>query len=373
MGMAAALGATQRGFDVTVLEKGEVGESLRTWGPTRFFSPLEMNIPRSFHAVLDGSLPPADSLLTGSEMAERVLKPLAFSDPLRGKILTKHPVIAVGRRGLTKQEFAGHPMRAERPFRVLADSPRGEKTFEAEIVLDATGAFMIPAAMGAGGLPATGERAFDRHILRSLGALDRERESLKGKRILLSGHGHSAANALIVLETLARQNPGTRIVWAFRSIHRRPCTEVCGDPLPERQAIVSRTNELAENPPAFLSVRRGVMVESLQAEGASIAVRYTSGSSDAVDRIVAMTGYRPDNSFLSELNVELSPVTEGTARLHRAIACVTDCLSVPKVELGDLQSGEPGFYLIGSKSYGRSRTFLLRNGLAHLETILDSL
>ena len=38
-----------------------------------------------------------------------------------------------------------------------------------------------------------------------------------------------------------------------------------------------------------------------------------------------------------------------------------------------LASGEPGFYFVGSRSYGSAPSFLLRNGLAQLETILDSL
>jgi hypothetical protein len=71
--------------------------------------------------------------------------------------------------------------------------------------------------------------------------------------------------------------------------------------------------------------------------------------------------------------VETSPVTEGGARLYRAISCITDCLSVPAVKPEDLQSGEPGFFFIGSRSYGRSNGFLLRTGLMQLETILESL
>jgi hypothetical protein len=52
---------------------------------------------------------------------------------------------------------------------------------------------------------------------------------------------------------------------------------------------------------------------------------------------------------------------------------VTDCLSVPRVRAEDLASGEPRFHLVGSKSYGRARTFLLQTGFAQLETILDDL
>lgn len=373
MGMAAGLGAAQRGFDVTVLERGEIGDALLRWGPTRFFSPLKMNIPTSFQPILDGSLPPLDALLTGAEMADRVLRPLAEREPLRGRVLTRHGVMAIGRRGLTKQDFAGHPMRAERPFRILASSPQGEQVFEADILLDATGGFMIPAPMGPGGLPARGEAAIEDRIIRDLGTMDLQRLNFVGKRILLAGHGHSAANALLVLGELAAANASTRITWAVRTPNRRPCTEVCDDALPERRSIVTRVNDLAENPPEFLTVERNAMIESLRKRGGAVDVTLTTGNSGTFDHIIALTGYRPDLSFLSELNLDLSPATEGTGNLYRAIANVTDCLSSPRVSLKDLQTGEPNFFMIGSKSYGRARTFLLRNGLVQLDTILNSL
>jgi hypothetical protein len=71
--------------------------------------------------------------------------------------------------------------------------------------------------------------------------------------------------------------------------------------------------------------------------------------------------------------VETSPVTEGGARLYRAISNITDCLAVPAVKPGDLQSGEPRFFFVGSRSYGRSNGFLLQTGLAQLEVVLDAL
>jgi hypothetical protein len=39
----------------------------------------------------------------------------------------------------------------------------------------------------------------------------------------------------------------------------------------------------------------------------------------------------------------------------------------------DLQSGEPGFHLIGAKSYGRLPTFLIETGIGHATTIVESL
>ena len=91
------------------------------------------------------------------------------------------------------------------------------------------------------------------------------------------------------------------------------------------------------------------------------------------DHVAVFTGCRPDHGMLSELALEISPVTEGSARLARALAGVTDCLSVPCVRSDDLASGEPGFHLVGARSYGRSRNFLLRSGLEQVESILESL
>lgn len=370
MGIAAAIGAADRGADVTVLERGEVGASLLTWGPTRFFSPLHMNLSARMRSLLGDAMPDADALLTGAEYVEGVLLPLVNREPLRGRVYTGHAVVAVGRRGLTRTDYAGHPLRSERPFRILCEN---DATFEGDVVLDASGGLVLPRPMGVGGLPPRGESRLSRTPIRTLGELAARTDELRGKRVLLIGDGHSAANAIGVLATLANDAPSTRIVWATRAANRRPCEEVPNDPLPERKSIVDFANAMAEAPPAFLQVERRAMIESLVQVNGHVDVALTGGRTLQTDAIAAFTGYRPDGSFLSELTVETSPVTEGGGRLYRAISCVTDCLSVPAVKPEDLQSGEPGFYFVGSRSYGRSNGFLLRTGLAQLETILERL
>jgi len=209
--------------------------------------------------------------------------------------------------------------------------------------------------------------------IRALSVLDGARENLRGKRILLIGDGHSAANAILTLAQLANEHPSTRLIWAVRRPNRRPCEEVAGDPLPERAAVVAAANALAERPPAFLSVERRAMVEAFHHRDDGIEVTLTGGRTVVADHVAAFTGFRPNGGILRELTVETSPVTEGSARLYLAIANVTDCLSVPSVTAEDLSSGEPDFYFIGSRSYGSAPSFLLRTGLLQLETILDSL
>ena len=354
---------------MTVLEREDVGHALTRWGATRFFSPLGMNVPGGFRELLGGRFPPDDVLLTGPEMVERVLKPVAESPLLADRIRARHRVLAIGRAGMTRGDYAGHPLRAERPFHLFVETPDGERRFEADVVLDASGVSGQPTFLGSGGIPAPGERALADRLVRDLGTLEDRLDSLGGRRTLLVGHGHSAATAILRLAPLAARG----VTWAVRSANRRPVLEVVADPLPERQRIASAANDLAAEPPPFLTVLRKAAVERLEAHGRSIRVRFSSGIEDDFDAVVALTGFRPDLSFVSELALEISPATEGSARLSRALASVTDCLSVPAASPDDLASGEAGFHLIGAKSYGRSRTFLLRTGLAHLEAILPTI
>lgn len=370
MGIAAAIGAADRGHDVTVLERGAIGTSLRTWGATRFFSPLHMNVSPRMRELLGDDMPDPDALLTGAEYANRVLVPLSERAPLADRVKPGHNVIAIGRRGLTRTDYAGHPLRAERPFRVVCEN---EETFEAEVVLDASGGLTVPRPIGPGGLPARGESRLARRPIRTLGDLAANRVQMRGRRVLVVGDGHSAANAIGVLEELASEDPATRVTWAVRSPNRRPCEEVANDPLPERRAVVERANALAVAPPPFLTVERRAMIDSVVQTNGHATVTLTANRIVETDFIAAFTGYRPDGAFLSELAVEISPVSEGGARLYRAISNITDCLSVPRVKPEDLASGEPGFWFVGSRAYGRSRTFLLQNGFAQLEVLLASL
>jgi thioredoxin reductase len=370
IGLETALGAVERGWDVTVLEQERVGASLRRWGRVRLFSPFAMNVSPRAKAALGAACPPGDALLTAPEMVERVLEPLARAPALAGRVRTGYRVVAVGRARTLRRDFPGHPMRAERPFRLLVETSDGEQVLEADAVLDASGVYGRPAALGAGGIPAPGERALDGHLIRHLGALESALPRLAGRDVLLVGHGHSAANAIALL---AADEPRPRVTWAVRSANRRPCVEVADDPLPERQRVSAAANDLAAEPPSFLKVERRAAVESVRLEDGRLAVALGGGRGGVFDAVVGLTGYRPDLSFLEELALEVSPSTEGAARLARALGNVTDCLSTPAVAARDLESGEPGFHMVGAKSYGRLPSFLLRTGLQQLETVLDGL
>jgi hypothetical protein len=209
--------------------------------------------------------------------------------------------------------------------------------------------------------------------VRSLGELLDRRGELAGRRVLLVGCGHSAANALHVLAGIAAEAPDTRVVWTARAPNLRPIVEFASDSLAERRRIATGANELAARPPAWLRVERRANVLALEPAGNALRVTVSGGRTADVDRVVAMTGARPDHAMTSELALDLSPTTEGSGGIARRLANVTDCLAVPQLGPDDLASGEPRFHLIGAKSYGRARTFLLQTGYAQLATILDGL
>ena len=366
-GIAAGWLAARRGLDVTVVERGEPGASLRRWVPVRFFSPLRMNMPGGLLSEL-GLEALLDECLTAEEMREMVLEPATRLAPLAGKVRTRTAVRAVGRRAMTRSDYPAHPLRGERGFLLVVDSPSGEELLEADVVFDATGGYARPCHFGPGGLPAIGERALGARVIRDHATLAARLDSLAGRRVLLVGHGHSAANALLMLA-----DSGARVRWSVRTNHERPCVAVANDPLPERSRVVHTANDyaLSSASRAWLTVRRRSVVERVEDHGEAIRVVFLGGEDLEVDEIVSFTGYAPDGSHARELPLEISAVTEGTQRLWRATANVTDCLAVPRVSASDLETGEPDYWLVGGRSYGRARTFLLQTGLRDIETILQ--
>jgi hypothetical protein len=50
-----------------------------------------------------------------------------------------------------------------------------------------------------------------------------------------------------------------------------------------------------------------------------------------------------------------------------------DCLAQPAASADVLANPEPGFYILGAKSYGRNSNFLIRTGHRQIATVLAAL
>ena len=376
IGLEAALAAACRGDDFTVYEAAPaVGGHVRRWGHVRTFTPWAMNVsPRMRTALPDA--PAGDALPTGAELADQLLEPVAALAQLAGRIRLSTRVLGVGREGLLKHEAIGDPRRAARPFRLLIARPDGSEAIaHADVVIDATGTYSNPNRLGDGGIDAVNERAFEDRIERYLPAPDRARE-WAGKTILLTGSGHSAQTAARQLAELARDAPRTRVVWAVRK-SEPDWGAVHDDPLPERAALNAAAAELAGGASGAVTLRAGCVTEALHGHGDRIVVTLRNGEPEAieVDRVLALNGGVGDHALYRQLQVHECYATSGPMKLAAALLGEAggDCLAVSSHGPDALRNPEPGFFILGAKSYGRNSQFLLQAGWQQVDDVFESL
>ena len=89
------------------------------------------------------------------------------------------------------------------------------------------------------------------------------------------------------------------------------------------------------------------------------------------DRIIANVGYKPDRSLYEELQVHECYASQGPMKLAAALLGETsaDCLSQTSHGAETLRNPEPGFFILGSKSYGRDSRFLLKTGIEQIQDL----
>ena len=394
IGIEAALEAKRRGFDVTVYEADRVGGHLLRFGHVALFTPFRMNSTEAGREALraaGAAIPGDDDLLTAAELVEQYLLPLAGLPELRGSVHEGTRVTHVGREGFAKPRGiagTGDRSREGTPFLIRVETADRTTRFErADIVLDATGVYATPNATGPGGLPAVGEDRLDDRIDRWIPAMrgdgkDRYRE----KTTLLIGDGHSAATVLAELGALEREERrgrGIEVHWAHRERGGGPVfAEIDGDPLPARRDLAASANAVVRSA-TWLTRHPGAIVDSYDDTWAGrvrVRLRYPSGEERRieVDRVLALVGYRPDTAITRELQVHLCYASEGPMSLAAAVLGASqktpgqagDCLVQVSHGPESLKTPEPGFFILGAKSYGRNPAFLLTIG--HRQ-ILDAL
>jgi thioredoxin reductase len=376
IGLAAAAHLVARGETPLVLEAGpSVGSSVLAWAHVRIFSPWRYNVDAAARALLDQAgwaPPPDDALPTGRELVERYLEPLAKLPQIATGLRLNTRVVSIARLGLDKMKTPG---REQAPFVLRMQSPAGdEEEILARAVIDASGTYSSPNPLGGNGLPAIGEQAnADRIVYGIPDVLGRDRARYAGRRVMVVGSGHSAFNALLDLGQLAEQAPKTRITWVIR---RADLRQLFGgedrDMLPARGTLGTMVRALAED--GRLTLVPGFAITRLTATFDGIVVSSQTRDLPAVDEIVGATGFRPDLSLLSELRVELDPTVEAPIALAPLIdPNVHSCGSVPPHGEAELRQPEPGFYVVGMKSYGRAPTFLMLTGYEQVRSVVAAI
>lgn len=376
VGLAAAAQLVQRGEVPLVLEAGPaVGASVLEWGHVQLFSPWNYVIDTAAEQLLADSgwqAPAPEGYPTGRELVEQYLAPLAALPAIAPHLRLGHRVQAIARHGFDKMKTVG---REQAPFVIEVATADGRlEHILARAVIDASGTYTQPNPLGANGRPALGEQALAGRIFYGIpDVLGPQRSRYAGKRVLVAGSGHSAFNALLELAVLAEQEPGTAITWVIR---RGNTHQLYGggtdDQLAERGRLGQRMQTLVEN--GRVRIVTGFKIESLAVTPDGIVARSGAESLAAVDEIIATTGFRPDLSMLHELRLALDPAVEAPSALAPLIdPNVHSCGSVPPHGVDELSHPEPGFYIVGMKSYGRAPTFLMLTGYEQVRSVVAAL
>lgn len=379
VGLAAAAQIVSRGLTPVVFERGAaVGASLRQWSHVRVFSPWQYNIDAAARSLLEASgwaAPEEADLPTGGEIVDQYLEPLAGLPQVAPHLHLNATVTSITRRGLDKVSNAG---RDKAPFEIRwTDAEGNEQSTLARAVIDASGTWTQPNPMGVDGLPVLGERATREHIAYGIpDVLGSARETYASKTVLVVGSGHSAINAALALLALQEQEAETKVLWALR---RNRIEKLLGgglnDQLPERGALGLAAKHAIDA--GRLQILAPFAATRLAVAEAGVAVMGTLGQTPMtliVDRIIVATGFRPDLGILSELRTAIDPATEAPPALSPLIdPNFHSCGTVRPHGVDELTHPEPGFYIVGSKSYGRAPTFLMATGYEQARSVVAEL
>jgi thioredoxin reductase len=380
VGLSAAAKLLERGMTPLVLESGaQVGAHLLGYGHVRLFSPWRYNIDPAMAALLEPTgwkAPDPEALPTAAEVVEQVLKPFAALPQMVGALHTGTRVVSVSREGFDKVKTLGRETSA---FVINAIRDGLPVQFKARAVIDATGTWNTPNPIGANGLPALGEpEAADRIFYGIPDVLGAHRSRYAGKRTLVVGAGHSAANALLALAALAKAEPATRLAWSVRTATlKRVFGGGAGDALPARGQLGSSLKVLRDA--GGLEFFSGLKVSEIQRSGDKLTVVGLGAQGEPVklsdiDEIICATGQRPDLGITSELRLKLDPWLESTEALGPLIdPNLHSCGTVRPHGHRELAHPEPGFYTLGVKSYGRAPTFLMATGFEQARSVVAAL
>ena len=373
VGLAAAAHLAERGIDFVVYERGAtIADAVRSWGHTRLFSPWEHLIDDAAARLLadtNWERPDAGIAPTGAELVRDYLEPLAAHPALAPHLVLRARATAITRDGMDRTRTKG---RSQAPFVLRIAGPGGLEERVARAVIDASGTWTTPGRLGSHGLDPLGLEAVADRVLAPLpDVLGADRARFAGRHTTVVGAGHSAANTLIALATLAQLEPGTRATWLIRNRTASRVT-TAADELEGRGQLGSRLDRLVAT--GRIDVVDSFEIARLEAttDGVRIHGRRGDGmQTHATDLIVNATGFRPDLDMLRELRLAMDEIVEAPRRLAPMIdPNLHSCGTVEPHGYRELAHPESGFFIVGMKSYGRAPTFLLKTGYEQVRSVV---
>lgn len=375
IGLAAAAELVGRNQPVVVLEQGtETAAAVRSWGHVRLFSPWSELVSPAATTLLTPTgwqQPQAEGFPTGAEWVRDYLAPLA--EALGDRVRTGSRVVGIAR---LDRDLLVESGRDEQPFVVHIQEADGSvERLLARAVIDASGTLTLPNPLGAEGYPVAGETAHADRILYGMPNPAADAPIYAGKKTAVVGSGASALTALIALTSEPLHTNNSRVVWVLR---RGQVGDSYGggeaDELPARGALGIKVRQAVKA--GHIEVVTGFRTAAVEddADGRVALVGTDSRRIEGIDRIVGVTGFRPDLAFLSETLLDLDRRLQAPSRLAPEIdPNFHSCGSVMPHGHDVLAQPDSGLYLAGLKSYGRAPSFLAMTGFEQVRSIAAAL
>lgn len=380
VGLSAAAHLAVRNIPFMLFEAGEsVAANVHSWEHVRVFSPWRYNIDKAARQLLEGSgwiSPDDDGLPTGKQLNEQYFIPLANLPVIKSSIHFNSKVVSIGWKNMDKMKSWG---REEWPFILqVHHKDKGARFYETRAVIDASGTWNSPNPTGSGGVFAVGEIENKDKILYGIpDVLGKLKDRYKNKSVAVVGGGHSAINTIIELDKLKDEYPDTTIHWILRKKNVR---DVYGgqekDALEARGALGIKIEQLVNND--RVSVYTPFQIQEVRQHNGQLAlIGYQQDELQAlpgIDEIISNAGSRPDFSFLREIRLSVDSSLESSAAIAELIdPNIHSCGTVRPHGEKELRHDDEGFYIVGSKSYGRAPTFLMATGYEQVRSVVAAI
>jgi len=375
IGLAAAANLVERGIDFVIYEMGPtVASSMDAWRHIRLFSgwsELVDPAARRLLAVTAWAEPAPEVAPYAAQLIDDYLLPLSALEPISTRTRLGQTVVSVTREGMDRTRSAGRDMT---PFLLrLRDDEGLVSEVSARAVIDASGTYLNPNSLSSNGLEPLGlPEVADRvnHALPDV--LGRDRARFVGRHTVVVGAGHSAANTLINLSKLAREEPGTLVTWIIRNASAIRVSSAENDELTGRSSLGTRVKRLVKS--GAITVIDSFEIARLAPNGAGVAIlgsRHGVPEEVSADVVVNATGFRPNLDMLREIRLDLDEVVEAPKQLAPLIdPNLHSCGTVEPHGFAELAQPEINFFIAGMKSYGRAPTFLLASGYEQVRSIV---
>ena len=367
VGIEAALYARFLGYFVMVIDNRKVGDSLLGWNDYPIPNSTQ-NAPGTWRdcttplglAALEAqsgseTLPHSDAPVSYRQYVEMYLLPVARTDLLYESIQVHSRVRSISRVGCSPQDTCTLERRSEQEFRLLIDSKnRGEFTQLADIVLDCSGMGTARRGLASGGGRAIGESLAASHMW--TGKCDirsKHRDNFSGKHCVIFGNNIDAcANALELLQ-VAQDFPNTRLTWVLPKRigvkgFELPTISAEADAAPNlAQKLINDAQHAIENELEHLVPIAAWGIEALSFESERWSIKLQSTAEETLDIVadvfINCADYRDECSYREELLADVTPLP--------------DAITL---------TGEPHYYRIGQRAWGRLKTCTFADGFAQI-------